>query len=326
LVHSEAVGGGHPTLAGLRCLVLGGGGFLGLNLCNALAGQGAIVQAFGRSATYPEALDHRVIWTAGMFGDGVALAKAVEGQEVIFHLISGSVPESSNREPAADLEANALATLHLLEICRSGGVKKVIFTSSGGTVYGIPTALPISENAATDPISAYGISKLAVEKYLALYRHLYNLDYHVLRIANPYGVYQSAVKKQGVVSALISRAMKGEPVEIWGTGEVTRDFIYVDDVVSALLEAYFYEGPHRIMNVGCGVGLSINQIVDDIESVLGRGALTKVYRPGRRADVPVNILDISLITRETRWRPHVGWLAGLQKTARWIAEEIDKKP
>jgi UDP-glucose 4-epimerase len=310
------------ALSNQRCLVLGGGGFLGTHLCNAMVTSGADVQAFGRSVSFPEALDDRVVWTAGDFTDTAALAKAIEGQDIVFHLISASIPESSNRDPAADLSVNALGTVGLLDLCRAEKVRRVVFTSSGGTVYGIPDATPIPEAAPTNPISAYGITKLVIEKYLALYHHLYDLDYQVFRIANPYGRYQSAFRKQGVVSALIHRALTGKPLDIWGTGEVQRDFIHVSDVIDAILLCYDYAGPHRIMNVGSGIGRSINDIVRSLERLLGCGALPKRHRPGRAADVPVNVLDIDLITKETGWRPRVDWIEGFTDTVQWMAGDL----
>jgi UDP-glucose 4-epimerase len=308
-------------LNGLRCLILGGGGFIGTNLCHALSNRGANVQVFGRTWTIPDAVGPRLVRTNGLFSDEAALARAVEGQEVVFHLISGSLPESSNREPSADLIANVLGTIRLLDICMAEGVRKVIFPSSGGTVYGIPASVPIAETSPTDPITAYGISKLAIEKYLALYHRLHGIDFCVLRIANAYGRHQSPYKRQGVVAALLNRALSRETLEVWGTGEVVRDFIHVDDVVAAFLHALHYNGEHRIMNVGSGVGTSINQIVRDIERLLDRGALMKSYRPSRSADVPVNVLDISLIKRETNWQPRVRWLQGLEDTLRWMVEQ-----
>jgi UDP-glucose 4-epimerase len=301
-------------LAGAKCLVIGGGGFIGLNLCRALVGQGAIVQGFGRSITYPAAMPETVSWLSGDFTDIAALAPLVRGQDFVFHLVSASVPQSSNQNPAADLELNVVGTVKLLDLCREAGVGRVIFPSSGGTVYGIPVATPIPETAPTNPISSYGIGKLAIEKYLELYRHLHGLDYMCLRIANPYGPFQDAHRQQGVVAALIKQALASIPMTIWGTGEVVRDFIYIDDVVEALLLACAYKGRQRVMNIGGGHGLSITQIADSIEAALGRGALPRTYLPGRAADVPVNILDISLSQRELGWHPRTGWQAGLAQT------------
>ena len=172
-------------IRGVRCLVLGAGGFLGLALSRVLAASGAIVTGFGRSVRFPRALDSNIAWREGRLSDSSALTKAVANQEVVFHLIGDSNPESSNRDPIAECADNVLATLRLLEVCRAEGVRKIIFGSSGGAVYGPPTQIPIPEISATNPISAYGISKLTIEKHLALYHYLHGLDYHVLRMANP---------------------------------------------------------------------------------------------------------------------------------------------
>ncbi len=300
-------------------LVLGGGGFIGTNLCRKLVRTGAKVHAFGRSSRFSEAL-RGVSWVQGDFSDRSAVAQAVQGRDVVFHVLGSSVPESSNEAPAADLATGTLQSLHLLDMCRAAGVRRIVFASSGGTVYGIPTRVPIPEDAPTDPISAYGISKLAMEKYLGLYNHLYGLDYRVLRIANPYGPFQTGRRKQGIVGALIEKAFSGKTFEIWGTGEVVRDFIYVDDVVGALLEMAEHEGPHRVFNVGSGIGRSVNEVVSDVERVLDRGKLAVAYKPGRAADVPMNVLDITLIRRETAWSPRTDWFDGLRATAAWIAD------
>lgn len=316
---ADRYGGGEPRLDGLNCLVLGGGGFIGLNLCNALVARGAAVQAFGRSISWPDALDPQVSWTPAALGDVELLATALQGQDIVFHLASASVPTTSNRNPVADLEANVLGTVRLLELCCSFGIKKIIFASSGGTVYGVSQELPIPEDAATQPISAYGVGKLAIEKYLALYAYLHGFDYRILRIANAYGRYQTARRGQGVVASMLGRALSNEPIEVRGAGQTVRDFVHVDDVVSALILASLYTGSATIMNVGSGSGLSVNQIARDIEIVLGRGKLRRFERAAQDADVPANILDISLITRETGWRPRVPWLDGLRHTAQWMS-------
>ena len=211
-----------------------------------------------------------------------------------------------------------IPSILLLEQCRAARVRKVVFASSGGTVYGIPSVVPTPEGAGTAPISAYGINKLMIERYLELFRHLYGLDYHVLRIANPYGAGQSPFKRQGVVAAMLHRALSGFAIELWGTGEVTRDFIHVDDVSSAFMAAARYDGPHRTMNVGSGQGRSLKQLVADVRAVLRHPSLEVVRKGARAADVPVSILDTGLIRGETGWRPRVDWLDGLAGTAGWM--------
>lgn len=311
-----------PSLAGARCLVLGGGGFLGLNLCNRLAEAGAEVTCFSRSHPQPEVLDRRVARVTGQFADRLAIANAVERQDVVFHLIAGSIPESSNRDPSAELAAAPIATLHLLEICRSARVKKLVFSSSGGAIYGVPRAIPIPEQAPTDPISAYGISKLMIEKSLYLYRHLYGIDYQILRIANPYGRFQLGTKHQGLIGSYIHRVLLGLSLEVWGTGEVVRDFLHVDDVSDAFLAAVTYDGPHKVLNVGSGVGLSVNQVIAELEAAFGRDRLPCVYKPSRAADVPANVLDTALIRSEFGWQPRVALRHGLIGTIAWMQAHL----
>lgn len=309
-----------PSLRNVRCLVLGAGGFLGRALATALCDLGAVVRGFGRSPQDRRDVDGRIRWYDGAFSDLAALERAVEGQEIVFHLLGSSIPEASSRDAAEDLRLHAYLTLKLLDACRGAGVRKVVFPSSGGAVYGIPPSLPTPESAATEPISAYGINRLAIEKYLALYRRLYGLDYQVLRIGNAYGPGQSPFKMQGVVAATLHRALSGRPLEIWGSGETTRDFIHVDDVVSAFVHAVHYSGEHRIMNVGSGKGRSLDDLIDDVKRLLELPDAAVVRKPGRLVDVPVSILDAELIRLVTPWRPRVRWYDGLAETATWIRE------
>lgn len=310
-------------LNGLRCVVLGGGGFIGTNLCRELVRRNARVRAYGAHSSFPDALE-QVEWTGGSFDDHDALAQVVAGSEAVFHLIGGSVPAKSNLDPIGDLKMSVVNTLALLDLCRRHGVRKVIFASSGGTVYGIPQQTPIAETHPTEPISAYGVSKLTAEKYLALYGYLHGVDYCVLRVANPFGPYQIPVNSQGVVCAVMHKALCGEPVEIWGDGEVVRDFIFISDVVDAMIRAVDYQGPHHVFNVGSGAGRSINQIVADTQSALDGRPVETVYKASRPADVPTNVLDISLIEREMGWRPQVAWMDGLRRTAAWMAQSLPR--
>ncbi len=314
--------GPFDNLEGLRCVVLGGGGFMGTNLCLALARRGARVQAFGRS-TIMTAVSNNVTWMSGLFEDASAVARAIEGNNTVFHLIGASTPVSSNKDPIADLNAGAINTLKMLDICRESGVRRVIFASSGGTIYGVPQSVPIREDHPTEPINAYGISRLAIEKYLSLYKHLHNLDYIILRIANSYGRYQVPTKKQGVIAAMMINVLNGVPLEFWGTGAAVRDFIHIDDVVEAMIASIFYEGRVRVFNVGSGIGRSINEVAADIERLLlNLKTARRTYRDARPADVPINVLDIGLIKREMNWSPRVDWQKGLEDTADWLRNFI----
>ncbi len=305
-----------PGMAGLRCLVLGAGGFLGQALAAALQEGGADVQGYGRIAA-PSG-PSKLAWVPAAFEDATALASALRGQDVVFHLLSSSLPHSSNRDPAGDVSRTVVPTLHLLDLCRAARVRRVVFASSGGTVYGVPSQVPTPEDAPTAPISAYGINKLMIERYLHLYEHLHGLEHQVLRIGNPYGPGQSPFRPQGVIAAMMHAALLGQALAIWGTGEVTRDFIHVDDVSHAFIAAALYDGPHRIMNVGSGQGRSLNAVARDVAAAAGRPGLAMVHTSARAADVPVSVLDTELIRQETGWRPRVDWANGLAGTAAWM--------
>ena len=314
---------GSRSLQGKHCLVLGAGGFIGKALCERLCENGARVHGLVRRSPPTLASHLPVAWTTGDFTDQSALSKIVRGQDIVFHLAYDSLPETSNKNPTADLLHNVVPTLRLLDLCCAQGVSKVIFASSGGTVYGVtPPESVINESAPTNPISAYGVTKLTVEKYLALYKRLHNLDYHVLRISNLYGPRQSPHRRHGLVATVLHRALTGQAIEIWGDGEIVRDYLHIRDATRAFLYIAQYTGESRIMNVGSGVGFSINRVVKDIEVALGGAIIPRRYGPGRVGDVPGNVLDVALIASETGWRPEISWTDGLLETASWMRKQL----
>lgn len=305
------------ALAGKTCLVLGAGGFIGTNLCRALAAAGASVRGFGRPPLYPAALPP-LSWISADFGNHGALSDALDGVEVVFHLLGGSIPAAAERDAVTDLRTNAAQSLELLEHCRMAGVKRIVFISSGGTVYGVPRHVPIAEDHPTDPISVYGIHKLLVEKHLGLMAHRHGIRAVVLRASNPYGPYQAPGRGQGLIATLISRRLAGQPVEVWGDGSVTRDFLHVADLVDAMLLAALYDGPHSVMNVSSGKGRTVLDVVSSIDAVLGLQGAEILHKAGRVVDVPANVLDTALIRRELGWTVRRDWMQGLAETAEWL--------
>ncbi|MCD6040999.1 MAG: NAD-dependent epimerase [Burkholderiales bacterium] len=279
-------------------LILGGKGFIGSHLSRALAAAGQEPRVFDRPQEFlaPAQLD-----------------AALAGVEVVFHLISSTVPKNSNDDPMADIEANVVGTLRLLDLCRRRKVRKVVFISSGGTVYGVPRGTPISESHPTEPICSYGIHKLAIEKYLHLNWSLHGLDYCVLRVANAYGEGQRTDAAQGAVAAFLERAVRGSPIEIWGDGSVVRDYVYVGDIVQALLKAAAHRGERKVFNIGSGVGVSLNELVREIGKIVGR-TLEVRYAPGRGFDVPANVLDATAAREQLGWRPSTSLPEGLRRT------------
>jgi UDP-glucose 4-epimerase len=302
--------GGTPS-----CIVLGAGGFLGTNLCRRLVSLGARVRAFGRSSSFPDALKGAE-WFQGDFSDPGALAAAMEGFEVVFHLVHDATPFSANLDMARDVQLSVIASLALFDISRRLKIRRIVFVSSGGTIYGRAQEVPTPETAPTDPITAYGVNKLLVEKYLALYEHLYGLDFRVLRVANPFGPFQVAAKSQGFVAALISRALAGEDIEIWGDGSVVRDYIFVDDVVEAMLAAVTDQSSFRTFNIGTGTGRSLRDVIATMEMHLGR-KLAIAWKPGRAIDVPTSVLSITRAQEVLHWSPKVSFEDGVRRTIDW---------
>jgi UDP-glucose 4-epimerase len=228
----------------------------------------------------------------------------------VLHLISTTLPGNSNDDMVYDVQTNLVATLQLLSAMVARRVNKIVFISSGGTVYGNPKYLPMDENHPTEPSVSYGITKLAIEKYLLLYQHLHRVKASILRVANPFGQRQRVETAQGAVAAFLSKAMNGEPVEIWGDGSVVRDYIHVSDVAEAFARAVDYDGERSVFNISTGIGTSLNELLDLVERAVGR-TVVRHYCPGRRFDVPVNILDNSLARRELQWAPQVALDEGL---------------
>jgi UDP-glucose 4-epimerase len=240
----------------------------------------------------------------------------LDGIDPVIHLISTTLPKSSNDDPIFDVQSNVVSTLRLCDFAVDAGVRRIVFISSGGTVYGVPRHLPIREDHPTDPRVSYGIVKLAIEKYLALYHEQRGLGYVVLRVANPYGERQRVDVAQGAVAVFIDRALRDVPIEIWGDGSVVRDYIYIQDVASAFLRAVEYDGPPCVVNIGSGTGHSLNDLVARLESMLSRKVACR-YLPARGIDVPRNVLDIARARETLQWSPSVGLDDGIARTLDW---------
>jgi UDP-glucose 4-epimerase len=260
-----------------------------------------------------------VEWLEGDFSHREVGAKAVAGCEAVFHLAVDHHSQDGDGRSGLRREYQCRRLIGLLQAAVKHGVKRVVFLSSGGTVYGIPTAVPIPETHPTNPVSAYGIGKLAIEKYFGMFHHLHALPYCVLRLANPYGPRQRPEAAQGAATAFVARVVRGEEIPIWGDGSVVRDYVYVADAVDAIarsLDSDFC----GVLNVGSGEGLSLNQVIDRIESTLGVKA-RRSYLPGRAFDVPANVLDNRRAREVLGWAPRTAFEAGVRETARFFAAE-----
>lgn len=304
----------------MRCLILGGSGFIGSSICDHYLQIGHHLRVFERPRVEPYrtfANGESVEWVTGDFSNSHDVRAALKDMDAVVHLIGTTLPKSSNDDPIYDVQSNLVATLQLLEAMHAENIRKILFISSGGTVYGNPQVLPITEKHPTNPISSYGITKLAIEKYLMLYRGLRGLRPIVLRVANPYGERQRLETAQGVVAVFLSRVMSGIPIEIWGDGSVTRDYLHVSDVAEAFVRALEYDGAETVFNIGSGNGISLNDLLETLNDLVG-GEIKVNYKPGRACDVPANVLDSSLACQHLGWSPKIPLKAGLERTISWI--------
>ena len=307
----------------MKLLVLGAAGFIGTNLCQHLCSKkdnyviayDHSMSALGRLKNVVSA--ENIEYINGKFemnDDYVALTREVD---VVYHLISTVVPGTSNKGIADEFMSNTVVTVKLLDACVISKVKKVIFLSSGGTVYGKIEEVPIKEDTPLNPISSYGIQKITIEKLLYLYHYLYQLDYRIVRLANPYGRYQNPNGIQGVVTTFVYRAIYNETVKLYGDGSVVRDYIYIEDAIKAIEQIVCYEGSQKVFNVGTGKGYSVKDIIEVIERML-HIKMNIDYQPKRAVDVPVNILDISRYTNEIGEMQYTSLEEGILKTKDYI--------
>lgn len=294
-----------------RVLVLGAFGFIGRHLVRSLAADGYPVTVFGHASHghFPNG-GANIRYRHGDFANLYELRAAIEGAEVVFHLIGNTVPQSSNDNPRFDVDAHIGPTISLLDACVAAGVRHIIFTSSGGTVYGIPRYTPIDEEHPTFPISSYGIQKVTIEHYLRLYQRIHGLPATVLRIANPYGPGQNIGRNQGLIGTVCSKLVRGEVLDVWGDGSVVRDYIYIDDVVAALRAVMLETPGYSVYNLGSGKGTSITQLLAAFEEA-GLPRVGVRFREARPVDIPVNVLDTSRIGARFGWRPTIGLTDGI---------------
>ncbi|NPU86184.1 MAG: NAD-dependent epimerase/dehydratase family protein [Syntrophaceae bacterium] len=303
----------------MRALVLGGNGFIGSHLTDRLLMEGHDVRVFDKYEERCRPPLRGVDYHLGDFGNRGLLAEALRDREVVYHLVWNTVPKTSNDDAFFDVSSNLADTLFLLEECVRREIGRIVFISSGGTVYGNPRSLPVSEESPTEPLCSYGITKLAVEKYLALYRHLHGLEYVILRPSNPYGIRQNPLGSQGAVSVFLWRLARGESLDIWGDGSVVRDYVFIGDLVDGIYRASVSRTPSRIFNLGSGRGISLNQLLSVIHTVTGREAAVR-YSGGRRFDVPEIYLDIERARRELGWEPVTTLEEGIGRTWRQVLE------
>jgi len=295
-------------------VLLLGSGFIGTTLANQLSAQGRHVHLIDRKP--PLRITSEVTVHIGDLGNSDLLKKLLPKCSTVVHLASLSTPGSSAGHPARELE-NLAPTLQLLEILRTKNLEyHLIYLSSGGTVYGNPEQSPVTENARLAPLSYHGAGKVAAESFLQTLRS----DGHavtILRPSNAYGSGQALTQGFGLVRAVLQHIRQGTALEIWGDGENVRDFVYIDDLVDAIVLAINAPNDSSTYNVGSGIGHTLNQVAALAQQICAT-PLTINYRPARDGDVRSVVLDITRIASTLGWRPRIELKDGIRRTWEWL--------
>ncbi len=308
-----------------NCLIYGGGGFIGSHLCEELISKGYNVTVFDKinfSKVNINNFKNNIKIIEGDFNNAEDLKKSLINIDIVYHLVSSTLPASSNENPVYDVETNLISTLNLLNMVISSGIEKFIFISSGGTVYGVPEIIPVPETYKGNPLCSYGLIKKTIEDYLFLYNYLHDLNYTVLRLANPFGERQNPLYAQGAIPVFLWKIINKNEIVIWGDGTVKRDYIYIKDAVKAMVSVLKGNNKHKIYNIGSGVGRSLNEILEVLEEVTGEKVNIR-YENSRLFDVKENVLDIKRISSEFGWKPETDFRIGIKKTYEYIINLLE---
>jgi len=301
----------------MRILVTGGAGFVGSHLVDRLVGEGHSVVIVDNLSTGKrenlnpgarfEELDIQSSDLLHIFED--------QEPEVVFHLAAQIDVRRSVEDPLFDARTNILGTISLLECCRKTGVRKVVFASSGGVIYG-NTERPAKEEDPPRPLSPYGVAKLACEGYLRSYSEWHSLSYVALRYANIYGPRQDPFGEAGVVAIFSKKLLKGEEPTLYGFGKLIRDYVYVDDAVRAAVLSV-EKGEDEVINIGTGTGTSVNELFDQLKEIAGFEAKPS-FKPKRAGELEKNILNSALAKEVLGWTPRVRLGEGLKRSVEWF--------
>jgi UDP-glucose 4-epimerase len=302
--------------------VFGGAGFIGSHLVECLMNDYNVI-VFDKknfSSRNIRQFESNIEIIEGDFSNYFDWQQALNNVDYVIHLICSTLPALSNENCIYDVESNVVPSLQLLDVLRKNTRPRLVFISSGGTIYGNVEKLPIKEAALTNPICSYGIGKLMIEKYLHLYHSLYGLEYRTVRLSNAYGERQSITSNQGLITNMLYKALQGQPLQVWGDGSVVRDYIYVKDAVRCIQKILRYQGPERTFNVSSNKGYSVNEVIEEIGKVT-RKKIKVTYSENRKFDVRDNVLSNVLAQKELGWEPTFSLNEGMSRVYNWLKME-----
>lgn len=306
-----------------KIAIIGADGFIGRRLTLQLAADpNNSILAFDRfhkfEVNHPLSGFSNVEIISGDFLNRSDVQSVVSDVEFVFHMVSTTNPATAQKDPFIDIDTNIKGSVALFEACASASVKKVIFPSSGGTVYGNQIGERISENAVPYPHSPYGIGKLTIEYYLRYFKFTRGLDYLIYRVSNPFGPGQNVMGKQGVIPIFLHKILLGEPLTVFGDGEMVRDYIYIDDLINMIVGSCFGNTKYHIYNIGSGTGSSVNQIIEALRSCVNKEI--KVTHQAQPASFVQNsVLDTDRFLHEFNINPVIDLISGISKTWNYVA-------
>lgn len=311
----------------MNIIILGAAGFIGKNLARNLVEEKEVnLTLVDKCKSYFDDLSDlkkdNIQIKESSLDNSTNFDDLLKNQDIVYHLVSTVVPATSNQHITSDIETNVLFSSKLFDSCIKNKIKRVIFISSGGTVYGKEGTSPLSEDTPTHPISSYGVQKITIENLLYLYNYMYGLDYRIVRLANPYGPFQRPNGILGAVTTFTFKALKDEVITVYGDGSVIRDYIYIDDAVEAILKIANTSLDEKIFNLGSGSGTSLMEVLNIIKKVTGK-ELRVEFKEGRQADVPINYLDMSRYERTFGKKQMISLEEGIQKTAAFLEGLIE---
>jgi UDP-glucose 4-epimerase len=300
----------------MNVLLIGGNGFIGSHIVDKLIAEGHKVRVFDfqceKYRTPIPDVDYRLF----SLDNSNELASAMEGIDGVFHLASLAFPGSSNFDLIKEVESNLFSTINILNLAVKLGVKKFVYFSSGGAVYGSTNGNSLSEKAVLNPISSYGIIKATSEMYISLYQTNYDIDALIIRPSNPFGPRQNYTKGQGVIPIFLNNIKNNIPLSIFGDGEGRKDYIYITDLVNSVYDL-FIGNSKGVFNIGSGKENSINSIIKEIKSIIKKDfAFDHIDR--KIHDVKNLSLDISKLKSQIEIENFVSFREGIKKTWAWI--------
>lgn len=307
-----------------RCIVVGGGGFIGRHLVNQLVARGdREIVALGRRPAPPHDFPKRAEYVSGSISDVALLSRLMDGADEVVDLAYSTVPKTSFDDPVQDVLANLPPTVTLLEVASRHKLRRLLLVSSGGTVYGDAQYLPIDELHPTNPLSPYGITKLAAEKYALMFSRLADLPVTIVRPGNAYGPGQRGDRGQGFIAAAMWSIMTHQGVQLFGERGTVRDYVYIDDVVDGLIASLDSGRSGSVYNIGTGVGRDNLAVTDALASVVGERFLPiEIVRQDFRAfDVKANVLCSDALFKDAKWTPKIEFPVGLERTWQWMLRE-----